>query len=357
MSDTETVMEVDKIRTSILKDPGVLASLQSKLNSMVGQSSGYVASLPSPVRRRIKALKKLQLEKIELETKFYEESRALERKYAQLYAHLHKKRALITSGEYEPTDIETELPLGDQGAQKKEIMEKVSEHIMEKKDTVGVPGFWLTIFQNSPQIAEMIQELDEPALKTLTDVTVTLNEEPSMGFTLHFHFTKNDFFTNSILTKQYEMNCELDKEDPLSFEGPSIVKCTGCKIDWLPGMNQTVREVIKRQKHKKSGIVRIVKTEEKTESFFNFFSPPVLPEDPDSFVPVSTQDILTADFEIGHYIREMIIPRAVLYFTGEATENEGEPDSEEDEEEEDESDKDPDFDPKKVPTNPDCKQQ
>lgn len=25
---------------------------------------------------------------------------------------------------------------------------------------------------------------------------------------------------------------------------------------------------------------------------------------------------MTADFEIGHYIRESVIPRAVLYFTG-----------------------------------------
>lgn len=352
-------MEVDKIKTSIFKEAGVVAALQSKLGSMVGQSSGYVSTLPFPVQRRIKALKKLQLEKIRLETKFFEESRALERKYMELYAPLYKKRALITNGEYEPQDLETELPGLDQRDENKETMEKVSEQNNEKNvaNTKGVPGFWLTIFQNTPQIAEMIQELDEPALKTLTDVTVTLNEEPSMGFTLQFHFAKNDFFTNCSLTKQYEMNCDLDKEDPLSFEGPSIVKCTGCNIDWLPGMNQTVREVIKRQKHKKSGTVRVVKTEVKTESFFNFFSPPLLPEDPDSFVPVSTQDILTADFEIGNYIREMIIPRAVLYFTGEAAENEGDAARSEDEDEDDESDNDPDFDPKKVPTNPDCTQQ
>lgn len=31
--------------------------------------------------------------------------------------------------------------------------------------------------------------------------------------------------------------------------------------------------------------------------------------------------LLAADFEIGHFIRERIVPRAVLYFTGEALEN------------------------------------
>lgn len=33
-----------------------------------------------------------------------------------------------------------------------------------------------------------------------------------------------------------------------------------------------------------------------------------------------TEALLAADFEIGHYIRERIVPRAVLYFTGEALE-------------------------------------
>ena len=32
--------------------------------------------------------------------------------------------------------------------------------------------------------------------------------------------------------------------------------------------------------------------------------------------------LLAADFEIGHFIRERIVPRAVLYFTGEALETE-----------------------------------
>ncbi len=34
-----------------------------------------------------------------------------------------------------------------------------------------------------------------------------------------------------------------------------------------------------------------------------------------------TETLLSADFEIGHFIRERIVPRAVLYFTGEAIED------------------------------------
>lgn len=46
----------------------------------------------------------------------------------------------------------------------------------------------------------------------------------------------------------------------------------------------------------------------------------------DMLVTLALQDedseaVLAADFEIGHFIRERIVPRAVLYFTGEAIED------------------------------------
>ena len=46
-----------------------------------------------------------------------------------------------------------------------------------------------------------------------------------------------------------------------------------------------------------------------------------------------TETLLAADFEIGHFFRDRIIPRAVLYFTGEALEDED--DDYEEEEDED----------------------
>ena len=61
-------------------------------------------------------------------------------------------------------------------------------------------------------------------------------------------------------------------------------------------------------------------------------SPPAVPDDPDADVDEEVQAQLTADFEIGHYIRERIVPRAVLYFTGEALEEDDYDDEEEEEE-------------------------
>jgi len=46
------------------------------------------------------------------------------------------------------------------------------------------------------------------------------------GFKLHFHFSPNEYFKNAVLTKSYDMKCEMDSEDPFSFEGPEIIKCT-----------------------------------------------------------------------------------------------------------------------------------
>lgn len=160
-----------------------------------------------------------------------------------------------------------------------------------------------------------------------------------MGFTLEFYFSKNEFFTNTMLTKQYEMKCAPDDSDPFGFEGPEIFKCKGCEINWNPGKNVTIKTIRKKQKHKSKGSVRTITKTVQADSFFNFFNPPDLPEDPEADIDEDLQSILTSDYEIGHYIRERILPRAVLYFTGEAL-DEDDYDEEGEEGEEDEEDED-----------------
>lgn len=41
-----------------------------------------------------------------------------------------------------------------------------------------------------------------------------------------------------------------------------------------------------------------------------------MPDDAEAELDDETQALVTSDFEIGHYIRERIVPRAVLYYTG-----------------------------------------
>merc|ERR1712119_204677 len=87
----------------------------------------------------------------------------------------------------------------------------------------------------------------------------------------------------------------------------------------------------------------------KADSFFNFFDPPTVPDDPNAEVDEDTQALLTVDFEIGHYIRERIVPRAVLFYTGEALDDEDFEEEEGEEGDEEDEEDDPDYDPSKAP--------
>jgi len=326
----------------LLKDPDMLAALQGKLHALV---------LPPAVKRRIKALKKLQLDCTKIEAKFYEEVHALECKYFQQYIPYYEKRQAIVNAVHEPNDDECEWPSDDEKADEltEEIKNKLQLGQGEKGDNTtsevsGIPEFWLTIFKNVDLLANMVQEHDEPILKHLNDISIKFSKENPMGFTLEFHFSPNDHFSNEVLTKEYEMKCVPDEADPFSFEGPEIFRCKGCTIEWKKGKNVTVKTIKKKQKHKSRGSVRTVTKTVQNDSFFNFFSPPPVPEDPDAEVEEETQDILTTDFEIGHYIREHIVPRAVLYFTGEALDDDDYDEEEEGEEAEDEEEDDDDED-------------
>lgn len=178
----------------------------------------------------------------------------------------------------------------------------------------------------------MIQPHDEPILKQLTDIKIKYDED--LSYTLEFFFEANDYFTDSVsskrpgvcrclinflslqvLTKKYFLRCKIDGEEPFEFEGPEIYKCSGCNINWKPGKNITVKTIKKKQKHKARGAVRTVSKQVPNDSFFNFFNPPDVPEEEEK-LDEESQNILATDFEIGHFLRARIIPRAVLFYTG-----------------------------------------
>ena len=266
----------------------------------------------------------------------------------------YNKRSDIVQGNYEPNEEECDFPSDEEDDVKdlsNDLEGKIKLEDSKPAATLattdvkikGIPDFWLTILKNTSLISDMIQPHDEPILSHLTDVKVYLLEDP-MGFVLEFHFSPNEWFTNTVLTKEYEMKCVPDKNSPLSFEGPEIFKCKGCTIQWNKGKNVTVKLVKKKQKHKVKGAVRFVNKTVQNVSFFHFFSPPTVPDDPETEVDEEIDNLLTTDFEIGHYIRERIIPRAVLYFTGEALldENDFDEDDEEEESENDDEDEDED---------------
>lgn len=94
------------------------------------------------------------------------------------------------------------------------------------------------------------------------------------GFTLEFHFSPNEFFSNEVLKKIYYLNFDPPSLAPLEYEGPEIVQCRGTPIQWEPGKNVTLKRVRKVQKKKGTKEKRTLMEMVETESFFLFFSPP-----------------------------------------------------------------------------------
>lgn len=199
------------------------------------------------IKKRLLALKKLQLESIKLEVQFHRDIFDLEQKSLTKHDEVFKKRSEIINGSYEPTadDCEVpgvEMPIGEpaEGVEKQQ----------------GIPNFWLTVLKNVNELGKIIREDDETVLKCLNDIRSFTLQSPEMSFQLEFHFDTNEFFQNSVLTKTYFMKCCPDDDDPFSFDGPEIYKTVGCEIIWNAGKN-------------------LVEKNEKG-SFFSFFSPPEL---------------------------------------------------------------------------------
>ncbi|KAL7831181.1 hypothetical protein SRHO_G00306830 [Serrasalmus rhombeus] len=357
-----------KVGDQVMQNPQALAALQDRLDSITHTPS-VMDSLPTSVKRRVNALKNLQVKSAHIEAKFYEEVHELERKYAALYQPLFDKRKEIVTGAVEPTDEECEWhsdheeeELADE-LQKKASIEEPKEEAAAEENPKGIPEFWLTIFRSVDMLSDMLQEHDEPILRHLQDIKVIFSgpDEP-MSFTLEFHFEPNIYFKNTVLTKMYKMKSEPEAEDPFSFEGPEIIDCEGCEIDWYKGKDVTVKTIKKKQKHKGRGIVRTVTKQVPTDSFFNFFNP--IKVSPDNELDEDSEFTLATDFEIGHFFRERIVPRAVLYFTGEALEDdesfeEEELDEGEEEDQDDEMDEEEEEgDSKSGEAQPaECKQQ
>uniref|UniRef100_A0A803T536 Nucleosome assembly protein 1 like 4 n=1 Tax=Anolis carolinensis TaxID=28377 RepID=A0A803T536_ANOCA len=302
----------EKLADQVMQNPQVLAALQERLDNAPHTPSSYIETLPKAVKRRIDALKQLQVKCAHIEAKFYEEVHDLERKYAALYQPLFDKRRDFITGCAEPTDAEAEWHSENEEEEKlagdlknKVVIEEKEAGAAEESNPKGIPDFWFTIFRNVDMLSELVQEYDEPILKHLQDIKVKFSEPGQpMSFTLEFHFDPNDYFTNSVLTKTYKMKSEPDKSDPFSFEGPEIVDCEGCTIDWKKGKNVTVKIIKKKQKHKGRGTVRTITKQVPNDSFFNFFSPIKVSGDGESLVS------LTSIF----YIHQHVLIRKLAHF-------------------------------------------
>lgn len=225
------------------QNPKLVSMIQGKLGSLVGRSSGYIESLPAPVRRRVAGLKGVQKQYAKLEDEFQKEVLQLEKKYFAKYTPLYEKRARIVNGATEPT--EEEIKAGEQEDEEEDEASKVESTEPDKTEEKisGIPEFWLSTMKNQVSLAELITDRDEPALKLLTDIRMEYLEKP--GFRLIFEFAENDFFSNKVLTKTYYY------QEESGYGGEFIYDhAEGDKIEWKAGKDLTVRVESKKQRNK-----------------------------------------------------------------------------------------------------------
>lgn len=356
----------------------LLQSIQEKLGDLVGTDSGYVETLPEPVKERLLGLKSLQVELYDLEKKFQIEMFELENKYLNLYKPIFEQRSQIIGGQLEPTKEQIEQ--GQENEDRFELDEEAQNE--EDQQIEGIPSFWLTALENLPVVNETITDRDTEVLDFLTDIKMEYLTEGKPGFKLIFNFDseENPFFTNDTLTKTYYYQSELGYSGDFIYD-----HAEGDVINWKDNAsNVTVEVEMRKQRNKNTKQVRTIEKLTPTESFFNFFDPPKMhvcdsehehdhdhehgegddEEEDDEEGELEAR--LALDYSMGEQLKDKLIPRAVDWFTGAALDFEyDERDEEEDEyDEEDEDDQDDeeeedDFAPQAgagQPQNPECKQ-
>lgn len=237
-----------------LDDPAYMCSASRRM-----MMKEVIKALPGNVQHKINALKHLQKKYLSLEAKFFEEVYALECKYQALYQPLVDRRKAVIAGE---TELEAgEAEWEDESDDEKEMDAEVTkrfermalnyknQHSKVIKESKGIPAFWLTVFKNTQTMADMIQPHDEPLLEHLTNVNIVYKTDP-MSYVLEFHFSPNTYFKDAVLTKTYFMRCQVDEEEPFSFEGELIEDYCYEKSTFVASFRSNIGEIHMRNLYK-----------------------------------------------------------------------------------------------------------
>jgi len=275
----------------------------------------FLALLPPCVLPRIDKLKVLNNKRDEIMEEYRVERAELEIRYAEKMQPLYDERKGVVNGEYDAAIIDELQPKEGEGTFLT-VDPEAAPHL-QGDQVKGIPQFWACAMGHVDVIAELVTESDVDCLEHLTDVTCT-DFPDGMGFELNFHFAPNDFFTNSILSKRYEVPNLLTEDEPI------LKNITGTEIQWKTGQSLTYREVTKKQRKKggkAAGQVRSITKRERTESFFHFFTPvkmPALSDVVDEDEADAIDEAFDHDYDVAQAFRSHLIKKAVLWFTGEA---------------------------------------
>lgn len=201
----------------------------------------------------------------------------------------------------------------------------------EDNKEVGIPEYWGKAIGNTDQFSPIVNDKDKKILRHLTNVTADIKE--TGDFTLNFHFSQNEFFDATLLTREHILN---QKDN-------SIEKIVSTEINWKSDeLNPTIEKKQKKVKNKKTKDVKTVTKTEEVPSFFSFFKSYDVsnkkPEDKDDEDDEDEEDefeIINEEYEVGLFVKEELIPYSIEYYLDMNKTDMGDMEDEEDMEEED----------------------
>jgi len=189
----------------------------------------------------------------------------------------------------------------------------------------AIPEFWLTALRNHVGLSEIITERDAGALKNLIDIRLSYlpSDSPKPGFKISFIFSPNDYFENEVLDKTYLYQEEVGYTGDFVYD-----RAIGTEIKWKEEKDLTKEFEIKKQRNKSTIIyimiehissfsldtnrTRLVRKARPTDSFFNFFSPPVPPPEVTDDDEIDDEELeeleekLEMDYQIGEDLKEKV---------------------------------------------------
>ena len=277
------------------------------------------------LKKKLVAIKKLAVKRLNLENEFKREQNKLEYEYEEKYKPLYEQRRKLVSGEMKP-DLEA---LKDKIAQ----VGLKEEDLKTEEKEAGIPDFWLKCIENAHDINDL-NDNDKKVLKFLKDVQVELQENGD--FKLIFKFEPNEYFDHTELIKEYKHDNQYD-----------IKSVTSTKIEWKSSeKNPTIEIKKKKMKNKKTKVIKVVTKETKVPSFFSCFrdfekkakdAKKDDENDEEENEENEEEYDIEDDYDLGLLFKDEIIPFSIEYYLGIVEDDEKDDDGEDDEEEEEES--------------------
>jgi len=286
------------------------------------KGSQHVKQLAPPGRKRLQGLMGVSIDYKKLEEAYQNELLGLMRSYEVMAQPLLERRKQILTGEDEVTEVEVKAG-EEQTVKDHPEATPFTSSVYDgphdtKEDIKGIPDFWLVALKNHPNLQEIVTDRDEEALRSLMDIHVEhFQDKP--GFALSFEFAPNDFFQETLLVKTYRLKYSTDDEG--SYRLTSV---ESTKITWKEGKDLTHEIRDRTQRHKITGLTRVVRKPVKVPSFFDFFDPPDVPaddawKDMDEDKREELEAQLESDQAIGEILKDDLVQCAVYYFTDRVT--------------------------------------